>query len=149
MKKDLLLKLADLLDTVPNEQFDYTRWVCGELGKVGACGTAACALGWATMIPETGLRVVPGCPPYGVGLYGKPHSILHESIPFNEDDFTAVRGIRSACAAFDIDTYTAEALFYPGNWCESVGARSPNDTAYPAEVAHWIRQVVAAEGGES
>lgn len=47
---DRLLRLADFLDTVPPEQFDYNIWFNGT--ALGECGTTACALGWATAIPE-------------------------------------------------------------------------------------------------
>ena len=58
---DRLLKLADFLDTVPPEKFDFDVWCNGGRGEVGGrvevpdlnvCGTTACALGWATAIPE-------------------------------------------------------------------------------------------------
>lgn len=85
-----LLKLADLLDTIPAERFYLGTW-CGP-DWAGApdlsCGTTACALGWATTIPEfrklgvrmkrEGINVGPGfaqarCPnPAGVAkrLFG-------------------------------------------------------------------------------
>lgn len=43
---DNLEKLADYLDTVPPEQFDYDTW-----GETTACGTVACALGHAVLGP--------------------------------------------------------------------------------------------------
>lgn len=63
-----LLKLADFLeklhaDKKRRKQFDYTNWVNRALWKGKAdlsCGTTACALGWATTIPEfrkAGLRL--------------------------------------------------------------------------------------------
>jgi hypothetical protein len=59
-----LLKLADFLDTLPRERFDYSTWV--GMDWKGAqnlsCGTKACALGWAATIPEfrrLGLRLSP------------------------------------------------------------------------------------------
>ena len=60
--RNRLLKLADFLDTVPPERFDYARWV-GESWQGDpdlSCGTTACALGWASTIPEfrkLGLRL--------------------------------------------------------------------------------------------
>jgi hypothetical protein len=54
MRTDRLLKLADLLDRVPEKHFDMTTW--GSLNSPMdddiKCATAACALGWATAIPE-------------------------------------------------------------------------------------------------
>jgi len=43
-----LLRLADLLDTVPPEHFDLGVWLAGDGPP---CKTAACAVGWATTIP--------------------------------------------------------------------------------------------------
>lgn len=63
MKKGRLLKLAALLDTVPRRRFDMGTW--GVASKVikdkPVCATRACALGWATAIPEfkrAGLQLV-------------------------------------------------------------------------------------------
>ena len=39
-----LLKLASFLCTLKKEQFDYSTF-----GKEAACGTVACALGWAAL----------------------------------------------------------------------------------------------------
>lgn len=49
-----LIILADALETVPEEQFDYHQWVgSGWTGdETLSCGTKACALGWATTIPK-------------------------------------------------------------------------------------------------
>lgn len=55
-KKKLLL-LASFLDQLPPERFDYMRWADwgGETYRgqptVGTCGTQACALGWAAVVP--------------------------------------------------------------------------------------------------
>lgn len=52
--KRRLLALADLLDTLPKEKFNYAHWVDSETwkGKVNlSCGTTACAFGWATTMP--------------------------------------------------------------------------------------------------
>jgi hypothetical protein len=43
MNKKRLLKLADFLVTVPPERFDLEVW---------ACGAVACAVGWASEVPE-------------------------------------------------------------------------------------------------
>jgi hypothetical protein len=44
MNVERLLKLAELLKTVPEEKFFMQKWVCG---------TRACALGHAAMLPES------------------------------------------------------------------------------------------------
>jgi hypothetical protein len=49
-----LLLLADFLEVLPIDRFDYNHWV--GLNWKGApdlsCGTTACALGWACAMPE-------------------------------------------------------------------------------------------------
>ena len=47
MHTERLLTLASFLDSVPWEQFDLESWF-GE----NHCGSTACAIGWATRIPE-------------------------------------------------------------------------------------------------
>jgi hypothetical protein len=49
-----LLSLADFLDNLPPERFDLKVWV-GKTWRGDAdisCGTTACALGWASAVPE-------------------------------------------------------------------------------------------------
>src|ERR1700761_6458139 len=49
--KDRLLKLADFLEhSVPQARFNMTFFADGDLAH--DCGTAGCAAGWATQIPE-------------------------------------------------------------------------------------------------
>lgn len=57
-----LMKLVELLKTVPRKQFNYWKWAGHDWkGKADlSCGTQACALGWATTIPSLrrlGLRL--------------------------------------------------------------------------------------------
>lgn len=49
-----LTVLADFLDKLPEGRFDYSIWVGHDWqGDPSlSCGTTACALGWATAIPE-------------------------------------------------------------------------------------------------
>lgn len=59
-----LLVLVALLKTVPDERFDYNRWVGRDWQGMPdfSCGTSACAGGWATTIPEfreEGLSLLP------------------------------------------------------------------------------------------
>lgn len=49
MNTKRLLKLAEFLETVPEERFDLSNWATGKLED---CNTAACAVGWACAIPE-------------------------------------------------------------------------------------------------
>jgi hypothetical protein len=60
MQKKRLLKLADLLDTVPVKRFTLRIWATPGFTETD-CGTAACACGWATTIfPELTLSQTPG-----------------------------------------------------------------------------------------
>jgi hypothetical protein len=59
MHKERLLRLADLLDIVPADQFNLSHW---------KCGTTACAVGWACTIPEfqaEGLHLTDNDPVFG------------------------------------------------------------------------------------
>jgi hypothetical protein len=63
MNKERLRKWAKLLESVAPENFNMRHY--GDAGKpIGSkpvCATAACALGWATAVPEfhkAGLRLV-------------------------------------------------------------------------------------------
>lgn len=38
------LKLADVLEAIPEDRFDMAEW-----GRESECGTTACALGWAVL----------------------------------------------------------------------------------------------------
>ncbi len=52
--KRRLLKLADFLDKLPPDKFDFSKWVGNDWqGKPNlSCGTRACALGWGCTIPS-------------------------------------------------------------------------------------------------
>ena len=131
MKAALLLQLADLLDTVPEERFAYGSWFTGPGVTAGECGTTACALGWATRIPECGLAVVP-TPEWSRAGHGR---ISHAS---------GVYDIHAAMAAFDLNRDEAEMLFCPGpgEYCEELDSTSPGPEANARDVAQWIREVV-------
>jgi hypothetical protein len=49
-----LLLLADFLEKLPPERFNYGEWVGKDWGGKQdlSCGTTACALGWACTMPE-------------------------------------------------------------------------------------------------
>jgi len=56
--KRRLLKLAEKLESLPREKFDFDRWVGEDWnGRAHECGTKACAMGHATTIRGLGLRV--------------------------------------------------------------------------------------------
>lgn len=41
-----LLQLAEFLEKLPRDKFDFSTW-----GRESSCGTVACALGWAPSMP--------------------------------------------------------------------------------------------------
>lgn len=70
--KRRLLKLADFLDKLPPERFNFRRWVGMDWkGRQNlSCGTTACAFGWATTMQvfrKLGLRLMRH-PTMGFGL---------------------------------------------------------------------------------
>ena len=106
--KERLLKLANFLDKVPVERFNYRHWYgngshddgCQDL----SCGTTACALGWAATMPEfqaLGFKVVgmrPGMP---------TEDPVMASIGFNDTPWS------SAQRLFGLSFCEAEFLFQP------------------------------------
>lgn len=118
MKKSRLLKLAALLETVDPKNFDMGTWGRAKRSakKSPQCCTRACALGWATAIPEfhaAGLRLVAEefAPKYGVVRFG------------DLEDFDAAE------AFFGIDSQQSNYLFCLGS-------------DKPAEKAKEIRALV-------
>lgn len=82
IQRKRLLKLADyIVEQVPKERFNMARFgtMFGELDEQ-SCGTAGCALGWATVLfRRIGCTVIDGMPSYrgnrngygvGVELFG-------------------------------------------------------------------------------
>lgn len=64
-----LLKLAAFLRNLPRNRFDYTQFVGDDWEGAPdlSCGTTACAMGWATTMPEfrrLGLRLAAGGYPH-------------------------------------------------------------------------------------
>ena len=93
-----LNRLADFLDTLPPERFDYSRFVGDDWAGAQdlSCGTTACALGWACTRPEfqkLGLRLVmndSGVFPMGMPQCGN-YTWQHAAEPvfgITEDDAT-------------------------------------------------------------
>lgn len=72
MKKDRLLKVAEILEDVKPSLFDISCWFDRETGN--ACNTVACALGWAAQHPwfmARGLCLDGENEPYFNGNYGE------------------------------------------------------------------------------
>lgn len=123
-----LLKLAEFLRTVPRKRFDYRTWV-GDDWKGAqdlSCGTTACALGWATTMPEfrrLGLRLFKSS--YSntgyVGMDGEAEDTIDPS--------------GAAEQIFGLDSTAVGYLFAPGRG---------ESRATPKRVAKKIEKFVAA-----
>jgi hypothetical protein len=125
-----LLRLADHLDTVKNEDFDLTTWHRNR----GSCGTVACAVGHACTIPSF----------RRAGLFLKPvDDYYHVS-----DAEPSLKGCSSVMETlrefFGIDDTTIDQLFMP-----SAYEGCPTKVT-PRRVAKQIRRMVdriKKEGG--
>lgn len=129
--KRRLLKLAAFLEKLPPERFDYDRWVGNDwLGEPDlSCGTAACALGWATTIPEfrrLGLRL---------SRCGEPHC----GRLYDHAAATEIFGVTENEAAF----LFIPDRFAPREWLKWRSNWSPNPDASAKMVARHIRWFVA------
>jgi hypothetical protein len=131
VNKRRLTKLADYLDSLPARKFDLDHWVekydkdfPREDGKKHKCGTTACALGHAGLIPSfrrAGLRTIM---PEGWNR-GKVELDGLES------------GMAAAKLFFNLPEEEANYLFMP----ESYGVRQG-----PKTVAKRIRRLIKAGG---
>lgn len=124
-----LLKLADFLKKLPVKRFDYTSWVGVDWEGAPdlSCGTTACALGWATTIPEfrrLGLRLKRKSP-WG----GFPALVASRGGPTSQ----AARAVEKI---FGLDQSAFRFLFMPAPF---------ERRATPREVAKKIRQFVREE----
>lgn len=101
---DNLAKLSALLKTVPPERFYYGSWVGDDwAGRQDlSCGTTACALGWATQIPE-----------FKLSLHERNREPFHASYP--ETNYTNEHGWRTRADSAICELFGEEAmyLFYP------------------------------------
>lgn len=125
MQKKRLLKLADFLETVPEQKFSLATWVQSmptkpEARAEGSCGFAGCAIGWAvhaklfrglSFVEEEDQKYVNRGPSYK-GL----------------SDFPAVNHL------FDISTNDSFSLF--------IDTAYPGWSATPKQVADRIRKFV-------
>lgn len=138
--KNRLLKLADFLDNLLDEQFSFDRWVGNDWDQKAnlSCGTSACALGWATTIPlfrKLGLRLVAN--PTYEGKSGFKFVIaLKDTVNPNNTSY------RDACEKiFGVDKSEANFLFTPGSMLGSSN-NYLDDNASPAEVSDNIRRFI-------
>ena len=134
--RERLLKLADFLDKLPEQRFDYSRWVGASWqgDQSLSCGTTACALGWACTMPEfqeLGLRLVK-----------EPGHLAYPARGGDEGGVTSTD--RAAEHVFGLTGSETTFLFRPAaaDLCPEEWGEAPGDTASAKEVAEHIRRFV-------
>jgi hypothetical protein len=103
LNKRKMLKWAAFLDQVPRKNFDMSNWGVGDAPVFDqpTCATRACALGWATAIPEfnrAGLYLRANFGSYGGCVY-----------------YRGVSGDDAAREFFGLTVSQAERLCYTGS----------------------------------
>lgn len=125
MNRERLTILAKFLATIPDERFDLGTWAGNDHIAWGgdkdlSCGTTACAMGWATTIPEF----------RELGLHlEKPSSFVRNG--FAQLRFGDEVAFMAAGAFMDLNTRETDYLFDPDSY---------DDGATPAEVVERINQ---------
>jgi len=116
MQADLLLDLANFLDRLPSNRFDYRRWVGRSWkGRLDlSCGTTACALGWAATIPSIqarGLQLFAW--DRGVDIVAYIGDSLSSAEAADVDADPNDLSMRAASRVFEITIKEARFLFIP------------------------------------
>lgn len=161
MNKELLLLVAAKLETLPPERFDYSIWVGREwrgMPDIG-CGAPACALGWATTIPEIAakglaLRLAAEFDPFNFGAIVVTPKTLAAVRWWKDRSNPAPEGQRlitpstcpfyAAAEVFEINRVQAEFLFLPAGGDGE--EEHPGEEATAVQVAHHIRRFVESDG---
>jgi hypothetical protein len=133
-----LLKLAELLESLPPERFDFSQYVGDDYSGKSAqlCGSTACALGWATTMPNLrrlGLRLGRTLGSY-CPVMTRPTAVRHYGHPD-----------RVGAELFGLDPKDVLLLFFPDSdrVHEATGMYGLRRTASAKAVAHNIRLFVA------
>jgi hypothetical protein len=130
MNRERLLRLADFLVGLSPERFDLAYWY-----REKPCGTVACAIGWATTIPEFQAA--------GLGL-GRHAWFWNDEEPiyfptFRDEDSRHVYGEATVRQFFGLkDHRQFQYLFTDESY--------PADACGPTHVAFRIRQFVENGG---
>lgn len=138
-----LLVLAEFLETkVPTKRFDYNQWADDAANLVEPlCGATACALGWATAIPEFELELRPDS-------HGNPYVEFKATQSLDDDGFSGFyRSLGVAAQTFGLTADEAKYLFVPApdEYDDDLGEYvAVEDDATPAEVAEKILRFVEA-----
>lgn len=152
MKTARLLYLADQLEKIPRKKFDFRSWsaldgesLIDERGdeaarsRFKACGTTACAIGWAASMPK--FRRLK----FKLSREGEPSFVCSTEKHPGPQEYL---GLGAISALFEISSDAAIFLFMP------VGAAYPVSTlgmglpktATPKQVAARIRKFVKKYG---
>jgi hypothetical protein len=131
--RNRLLRLAEFLEDLPEERFDFSVWV--EDGvidppKIEECGTKACAIGWACTMPEfkrLGARL---------GVITR-YDGTQALIPKLRADATDAYDVCEEL--FGLELSETEELFFPGGGIDGGGL---GEKATPKQVAAKIREFV-------
>ena len=137
---DRLMALAAFLETVPDSNFDYGNYVANWDGKstdLISCGSAACALGYSTVIPEIA----------ALGVVIKPEKIEGLGyIGFKDSKMApSEQPYEVAAKVFDLDNGEFYYLFIPASRDNSKG---PGWDATAKEVAAHIRGFISKKYAE-
>lgn len=142
-----LMLVVEKLRALPEERFYYGTWVGRHWGGLAdlSCGTTACALGWATTVPE--LATAGLC--MRLGEIGAHVSLVDETELHGASSYD--HSFIAAATVFGISVAEAEYLFTPG-W--DSGAiddldldSSPDDDATADQVAEHIEKFVKQKFG--
>ena len=127
-----LENLADLLDALPPDRFDYDRFVgCNWQGKDDlSCGTTACAFGWAATMPIMKL--------HGLRLRAQPCGPCAYAPRFSFRSSRWRHAYDVARVAFALNFDENKYLFVPGVHLSGM-PRSPGMFASAQDVAAHIR----------
>lgn len=138
--KNRLLLLASFLEQLPDEKFDFRSWVSTNWdgkSEIG-CGTTACALGWATTLPQladAGLMLVKTPGSSGIGMV-----CLRNSVDMVDDHspFLASKEV------FNLSREEHKLLFTPSFYNDDVhGFPLLKPSATAIDVMNQIRAFVA------
>lgn len=146
--KKRLLMLADFLDNLPEERFDYSHWAGDNWGGKSdlSCGTTACALGWATTIPELAeAGLVMHRPASHHDNEEDPLVCLRARVGTIDPRFDCLSKFPEEAArqVFGLSKSEYEWLFIPNTFHKDVG--SPSRYATAKEVATHIRKFAATK----
>lgn len=121
----------------------------------GFCGTTACVLGTAALLPEfvaAGLHVVfRHYTPSGSATAATPRDYFYHpaeggKVSFADVKYGAKTGDSAGAAFFDIPHHHAGCMFYTGEGSNFFYHRGWDETITPKDVAKALRMYVATDG---